>query len=122
MSVSSNGSQLSVSYFGEEKSFDDMCDECFRDLQTHLNDIHGKVRELAMCEDQDNDFLVALDYHLQIKDGIEGISELLKELANVSKQVLGKPPVQLKEQVKTIVDNHKLQRKMASTTLNKIKE
>ena len=122
MSVSSNGSQLSVSYFGETVDFDTMCDSAFRDLQTHLNDIHGKVRELAMVESQDDDFLVALDCHLQIKDGIEGISELLKELAKVSKEVLGKVPLELKEQVKTIVDNHKLQRKMASTTLNKIKE
>ena len=122
MSVSSNGSQLSVSYFGEEMDFDSMCDTCFKDLQQFLNDVHCKVRELSMCEEQDNEYLVALSYHLEIRDGIDGITALLKELASVSKQVLGKPPTELKEQVKTIVDAHKLQKKMESTSLAKVKE
>ena len=87
MSVSSNGSQISVSYFGEEMDFDTMCDTCFRDLQSYLNNIHCKVRELSMCEEQDNEYIVALSYHLEIRDGIDGISTLLKELASVSKEV-----------------------------------
>ena len=116
MSVSSNGSQMSVSFFGEEMDFDVMCDRCFKDLQSYMNDIHSKVRELSMVPEQDADYLRALSYHLEIKTGIEGITELLKELSSVSKQVLGKPPASQKEEVKKITDAHKLAKKMASMT------
>ena len=122
MSVSSNGSQMSVSYFGEEKDFDDMCDICFRDLQAYMNDIHCKVRQLAMIEEQDSDHLVAVDCYLQIQNGIDGISNLMKELKSVSKQVLGKPPPELKEQVKAKMDAYKLEKKMQATKLDEIKE
>ena len=122
MSVSSNGSTMSVSFFGQEMDFDSMCDTCFKDLQSYMNDIHCKVRELSMVEEQDSDYLRALSYHLEIKDGIEGITNLLKELSSVSKQVLGKPPAAQKEEVKKITDAHKLAKKMASASMTTVKE
>ena len=122
MSASSNGSQMSVSYYGHEMDFDSMCDICFRDLQSHMNDIHCKVRELSMIEEQDGDFMVAVDCYLQIQNGIDGISSLLKELKSVSKQVLGKCPADLKEQVKSKMDAYKLEKKMKSNSLDDVKE
>ena len=122
MSASSNGSQMSVSYCGEEMDFDSMCNQCFKDLQAFLNDVHCKVRELSMIEEQDGDFMVAVDCYLQIQDGIDGISNLMKELKSVSKQVLGKPPTELKEQVKAKMDSYKLEKKMKSNSLDDVKE
>ena len=122
MSISSNGSQMSVSYYGEEKDFDDMCDECFRDLQSYMNDIHSKVRQLAIIPEQDNNYMVGVDCYLQIQNGIDGISSLMKELKSVSKQVLGKPPTELKDQVKAKMDAYKLEKKMQTNSLDDVKE
>ena len=122
MSTSSNGSQMSVSFFGEEVGFDQMCDECFRDLQSYLNDVHCKVRELSMIEEQDSDHLIAVDCYLQIQNGIDGISELMKELKSVSKQVLGKCPAELKDTVKAKMDAYKLTKKMRNTTIQASKK
>jgi hypothetical protein len=110
MSVSSCGSQMSVSYFGEEMDFDSMCDTCFKDLQTYMNDLHCKVRELAIIPEQDDDYMSALNCYLEIQTGIDGVAELLKELSGVSKQVLGKPPADLKLEVKAKLDAYKLEK------------
>ena len=122
MSASSNGSQMSVSYCGEEMDFDSMCNQCFKDLQTYLNDVHCKVRKLSMVPEQDCDYMVAIDCYLQIQNGIDGISNLMKELKSVCKQVLGKPPTELKEQVKDKMDAYKLEKKMQTTKLDDVKE
>ena len=120
MSISSNGSQMSVSYYGEEKDFDDMCDECFRDLQSYMNDIHSKVRQLAIIPEQDNNYMVSIDCYLEIQNGIDGISSLMKEFKSVSKQVLGKCPPEQNEQVKAKMDSYKLEKKMKSNSLDEI--
>ena len=122
MSVSSTGSQMSVSSCGHEMDFDDMCDECFRDLQSYMNDIHSKVRQLAIIPEQDNNYMVGVDCYLQIQNGIDGISNLMKELKSVSKQVLGKCPADLKDQVKAKMDAYKLTKKMRNTTIQASKK
>ena len=122
MSISSNGSQMSVSFFGEERNFDEVCDECFRDLQSYLNDIHSKIRELSGIPEQDSDYMVGVDCYLQIHNGIDGISELMKELKSVCKQVLGKCPTDLKDTVKAKMDAYKLTKKMRNTTIQASKK
>lgn len=110
MSVSSNGSQLSVSYFGQEMDFDTMCDDCFKDLQQYLNNLHCKVRELSMIPEQDNDYIPALDCFLELQSGVDSITDLLVELKSVGKQVLGKPPKSMKDQVAKRMAEYKQQK------------
>lgn len=104
MSTCSNGSQISVSYFGEEMNFDTMLDNCFTQMQTYLNDLHCQVRELSMVDEQDSDYLVALDLYHSIVDNIDGLAELMSELKSVSKQVLGPCPKESKLKVKAKTD------------------
>ena len=110
MSTCSNGSQISVSYYGEEKDFDEMCDVCFKSLQSYMNDLHCKIRELSMIDEQDADYLQALDCYHELQGGIDGITDLLKELSSVSKQVLGPCPKNLKKDAAAKIAEYKLKK------------
>ena len=88
MSISSQMSDMSVSYCGSEVPLADALDQVFTELQGTLNSLHCATRTLAMMPDQDNDYLEELDQVLQISDGVDQMTELFKELKSVAKQVL----------------------------------
>ncbi len=105
MSVSSAISDLSVSYFGQEVNLEEALDTTFKQIQTFVNDCHCSVRTLAMVPEQDDDYMVALDLYHEIVVAIEGMTSLMGELKSISKQVLGKPPTELKQEVaKRVLD------------------
>lgn len=97
MSVSSTGSNRSVSYAGVDMSLELALDDVFVKLQKHLNAAHCSVRSMAMLEDQsmddeNDDFKTLARYDNVIQDDVSEMIELFKSLKNISKQVLGKPP------------------------------
>ena len=104
-------SNMSVSYQGNEIPLSTAIDECFTELQGHLNHLHSYTRELAMMEDQDNDYEVELKQVLTIEDCIDEISELFKDLKSATNQIIGKPPKDEKERMKKLVDDHRAERK-----------
>ena len=104
-------SNMSVSYQGNEIPLHEALDECFVELQGHLNHLHSYTRELAMMGDQDNDYEVELKQVLTIDDCIDEMSELFKDLKSVTKQIIGKPPKEEKERMKKLVDDHRAERK-----------
>ena len=112
MSVSSNTSAISVSYYGEELPLDEALDECFRSLQDNLNSTHCVVRELAMTADQGESYSFALNKVLLVHDSIDIMNEIFKELKGVVSQVIGKPPKDEVAAMKKIVDDHKLKKKL----------
>jgi hypothetical protein len=99
MSVCSAISDLSVSYYGEEMGLEEALDDCFKKIQTFVNDCHCSVRTLAMLPEQDGDYMVALDQYHSIIESIDGMTDLMKELKSIAKEVLGKPPTEIKQQV-----------------------
>ena len=104
-------SNMSVSFCGNEIPLADALDECFVELQGHLNHLHSYTRELAMMGDQDNDYEVELKQVLTIDDCIDEMSELFKDLKSVTKQIIGKPPAEIKDAMKKLVEDHKAERK-----------
>ena len=111
MSICSQMSNMSVSYCGSEIQLADAIDECFTELQGHLNHLHSYTRELAMMPEQDSEYEVELKQVLIIEDCIDEMSELFKDLKSVTKQIIGKPPKDEKERMKKLVDDHRAERK-----------
>ena len=103
MSVCSAISDLSVSYYGEEMGLEEALDDCFKKIQTFVKDCHCSERTLAMLPEQDGDYMVALDQYHSIIESIDGMTDLMKELKSIAKEVLGKPPTEIKEEVKAKV-------------------
>ena len=100
MSTFSNAT--TVIYDGEEIDFDKAINTAFTEVQEFLNDIHVKIRELSQVPEQDSDYMVAMEINHVISNNIDGITGLQKELKSVSKQVLGKPPKDLKAKIDTL--------------------
>lgn len=111
MSVSSNMSHQSVSYYGEEMDVEEAIDTTFIKCQQFLNDIQMNMRGLAMTGDQDDDYLVALEIHHKVVSDIDGLARLFRELKSVSKQILGTCPKEMKSDVKHLIDNFKASQK-----------
>ena len=104
-------SNMSVSYCGSEIQLADAIDECFLSLQSHLNHLHSYTREVAMMGDRNEDYEVELKQVLIIHDTIDDMSCLFSELKSVVKQVIGKPPAEIKDAMKKLMDDHKAERK-----------
>ena len=112
MSVSSAGSCMSVSVFGEDDvPVDQALDEVFRLIQENINNAHVATRQLAMVPEQDGDFIVAAEFHLQICGFVDELNGLFKELKSVSKQIMGVCPKEHKEEYKALVEKVKKKRK-----------
>jgi len=90
-SIASNGSTMSVSYFGSEMAVEQALDDCFKRLQESLNECHVNSRSLCMLAEQDSDWKTSVDNTFQITDFADGMVELLRELKKVVVQVRGKP-------------------------------
>jgi hypothetical protein len=110
-SVASAMSDMSVSFQGSEVPLETALDEVFLQMQEYVNGIHCNTREFVGMFDQDDDYLLELDKTLEVHDSIDDMALLFKELKSVLKQCLGKPPAELKAQVKTKLDAHKAARK-----------
>ena len=101
MSICSAMSDMSVSYYGEDVNLEEALDETFKKIQTFVNDCHYSVRSLAMSDEQDGDYLLALDQYHEIIISIDGMLSLMTELKSISKEVLGSAPKDLKIEVST---------------------
>ncbi len=91
MSQSSQLSQMSVSFCGEEMDLELAISKCFKEIQTHLNSTEEHLRLLAMLCDQDGDYQTCLDYNDHVEDSIDGMQDLFKELKSIMSQISLKP-------------------------------
>ncbi len=101
-SVGSMMSNISVSVFGEEMDLEKALDEVFKQLQGYLNDCHSTVRNLAMCEDRNDDQIEILQIWRSLNVSIDEAMILFKELKSISKQVVPKCPPHLKAEVEAL--------------------
>lgn len=100
-SISSKMSMMSVSHRGDEVPLEEALDEIFRELQSNLNDTHCLMREIAMSEEQDNDFKEICKQCWDVESNIDGMHGLFKELKSVLKQVRGPIPAAEKQWVES---------------------
>lgn len=91
MSQSSQLSNISVSYYGEEMDLESAIDDAFRELQTHMNSTQQYLRSLAMLCDQDGDYKECLALNDHIEDSIDGVNDLFNELRKIVGQISLKP-------------------------------
>ena len=94
-SICSAMSDVSVSYNDEEMNLDDAIDHIFKELQTHINQTHVEIREIAQHELRGEDYeetKVYFDSKTHITEGCH----LFKDLIKVIKQIMPKPPKALK--------------------------
>jgi len=111
MSISSAMSGMSVSYNGVDMEIEEAIDDIFKKLQGFINNTHCEIRSLAMCPEQDANYMEALQIWKQLDTSIYGALDLFSELRSISKQVLGKPSADMKEEVKAQLDKWKMETK-----------
>lgn len=108
MSQYSTGSNASsISFRGEEVDVSEALDELFKDIQEQLNYCHCAVRQLAQCDERADTFMEAAAYDFEIQDFVTTLVDLFKELKTVSKDVLGKPPTEYKDEYKATIEKRK---------------
>jgi len=111
--MSSVGSCSSyVSFRGnEEVDLNDCLDELYRDIQKNLNESQCSVRNMARLR-EDDEFRDCVPIHFAVLDYVDILSGLFAELAQVSKDVLGKPGKDDKEWYKIECEKRKERIKM----------
>jgi hypothetical protein len=107
MSVSSNGSQLSINYNGQEMDLEGMLDETVRGIQKYLNDLQMTLRNVAQSDDRGDDFQEIVELTDHIEDDVDDMIYLFGDLKDVAAQIRGKTPPDMKEWYL----DHKLKRK-----------
>jgi hypothetical protein len=91
MSVQSNSSNISVKFRGQERNIEDVLSECFNDIQDSVNNTEYNFRCMVLDYDQDNDFINRCEMHFKLMEYFDNMTDLIKELRKVSKDVMGKP-------------------------------
>ena len=108
--MSSIGSSTStnISFRGEEEvDLDTALNVLYTEIQQNLNYSQCSIRQLAICGEQDDDFIASAKIYFELNDYVDTILELFQELKSVSKQCLGKPPQEFKEQYAKIILDRK---------------
>jgi hypothetical protein len=91
-SMASNMSERSVSVFGEEMPLDEAIDQIFKEIQSHINDMHCSIRELCQSEDRNDSYEEAIEFFDSIASHVKEGNTVFKELVKVCKQLLPKKP------------------------------
>lgn len=107
MSVSSNGSSISINYNGEVMDLEQMLDETIKGIQKYLNHLQLELRNVAQSDDRNDSFEEIVEFTDNIDDDVDSMILLFEDLKTVSKQIRGKTPPDMKEWYL----DHKLKRK-----------
>ena len=121
--MSSVGSCSSfVSFRGEEEvDLNEALDQLYRDIQKNLNESQCSVRSMARLK-EDDDFIECVPIHFAVLDYVDILSGLFSELAQVSKDVLGKPGKDDKDWYKKECDLRKQRIKKQKEDAKKLKD
>ena len=106
--MSSVGSCASVVSFRGEDGVDlnECLDELYRDIQANLNESQCSVRTMARLK-EDDEFLECVPIHFAVLDYVDMLTALFSELSQVSKDVLGRPTKEDKDEYKKMCDGRK---------------
>ena len=107
--MSSVGSSCStfVSFRGDEEvDLDQALDQLYREIQSNLNQSQVSVREMSRLS-EDDEFIECVPIHFAVLDYVDALTGLFSELKEVSKDVLGKPGKDDKDEYKKMCDERK---------------
>ena len=107
MSISSNGSSISINYNGQEMNLEEMLDETVKGIQMHLNDLQLQLRQVAQSEDRNDDFEEIVEFTDAVEDDVNEMIFLFEDLKSVASQIRGPTPKDKKQWYL----EHKLKRK-----------
>ena len=94
MSTTSNAT--TVTYHGTEMPLDQAIDDVFGLIQGNINHSHSTIRQVAMADERDEDYLVIGEFNWRLSCYVDELNSLFKDLKKISKSVLGKCPPELK--------------------------
>ena len=96
-----------VSFRDNEVDLDEALRILYQELQQNLNYSQCAIRQLAIAGEQDDDFLETAKIYFELNDYVDILLNLFTELKAVSKQCLGKPPPEHKEQFAKMLNERK---------------
>jgi hypothetical protein len=108
MSVSSNGSCLSINYEGKDMTVEELLDTTINAIQKHLNDVQMQLRQCAQSDDRNDTYEEVTEFTDAIEDDVDSMIELFSDLKQVASQIRGKPP---DNESKKWYEEHKQKRK-----------
>ena len=112
-SISSSTSTI-ISFRGDDGvDLDEALRVLYTEIQQNLNYSQCSIRQLAICGEQDDEFLEAAKIYFELDDYVDTLLDLFSELKMVSKQCLGKPPPEHKEQYAKMCNDRKEAKKKA---------
>ena len=113
--MSSIGSSTStiVSFRDEEIDLDEALRVLYTEIQQNLNYSQCSIRQLAICGEQDDEYIEAAKIYFELDDYVDILLDLFTELKSISKQCLGKPPQEHKERYVQMCNERKEAKKQA---------
>jgi len=114
MSTCSNLSNISVGLNGEVVNLEKALDETVRFLQTHLNSIQNKLRQIAMSSEQTTggedfeDLKQSVKECEELEDEISEMNELFTDLRDIASQLAYLPETKPEREW---LKQHKIERK-----------
>ena len=114
MSSISSSTSTVISFRGDDDvDLDEALRVLYQELQENLNHSQCSIRQLSMCSERNDDFIEAANIYLELNDYIDVLLDLFTELKSVSKQCLGKPPQEVKEEFNKMLNDRKEKKKQA---------
>jgi len=108
-----------VSFRGDEEvDLDQALDQLYREIQSNLNHSQVSVREMSRLS-EDDEFIECVPIHFAVLDYVDALTGLFSELKEVSKDVLGKPGKDDKDEYKKMCDARKERIKKAKDDAKK---
>ena len=108
--MSSIGSSTStiISFRGDQEvDLEEALNILYVKIQQNLNYSQSTIRELAATEERGEDFIEAAKIYFSLDDYVDTLLELFSELKQVSKDVLGRPGKEHREEYKRLCDERK---------------
>ena len=106
-SISSSTSTI-ISFRGDDGvDLDEALSVLYTEIQQNLNYSQCSIRQLAICGEQDDEFLEAAKIYFELDDYVDTLLDLFSELKMVSKQCLGKPNLENKEEYNKMILDRK---------------
>lgn len=105
MSINSSMSGMSIqSRGGEEVDLEKLMTDTFKDIQGHLNNVHCQICTLAQVEERGETYEYAYPIQKKIEYSITVMTDLFRELKNITKQLKLSPTTPQEKEWKASYD------------------
>ncbi len=106
-SISSSASTI-ISFRGDDGvDLDEALNVLYTEIQQNLNYSQCSIRQLAICGEHDDEIIEAAKIYFELDDYVDTLLDLFSDLKMVSKQCLGQPPPEHKEEYNKMLNDRK---------------